>query len=88
MSKLSVVLKDELKVKEPSVLVGVCFSQRHKGKVDKENNSMCSFNSSVNRGERDEKICVFPNSKQHPLWQCSKYTNLSYKREFSKRNGL
>ena len=46
------------------------------------------LNSFLQRGDKIKKTCVLCNSKQHPPWRCSKYTNPSYKREFLKRNGL
>ena len=88
LSEMLRVLKHEIETKERSVSVGVPSFERHERKANKENYSTCGLNSSLQRGEKNKKVFVFCNSKQHPPWRCSKYTYPSYKREFLKRNGL
>ena len=85
LSEMLGVLKHEVEAKEHSVSVGVSSFESHGRKVNKESYSTCALNSYLQRGNKNKKVCVFCNSKQYPPWRCSKYTNLSYKREFLKR---
>ena len=85
LSEMLGVLKHEIEAKEHSVSVGVSSFESHGRKVNKESYSTCALNSYLQRGNKNKKVCVFCNSKQYPPWRCSKYTNLSYKREFLKR---
>ena len=80
--------KTEIEAKEHFVPVGVSSFEKHARKANKESYSKCALNSFLQRCDKNKKVCVFCNSKEHPPCWCCKYSNPSYKREFLKRNWL
>ena len=60
LSEMLRVLKHGIAAKERSVSVGVPSFEKHERKA---NYSTCVLNSSLQRGGKNRKVCIFCNSK-------------------------